>query len=134
MEENEIHVFQSNHLYCPCYYGQRLISEPNDEYLIPVCREHPLFSDFVMEGKYYTCYKFEICSYYVNVRYVLNFIMKNVCAREIPKYLENAKTFDEYLENNLKYECFFYFSKSVILTSIDNLKYDDMKNVNSVRN
>ena len=49
MEENEIHVFQSNHLYYRCYYGQRLISEPDDEYLVPVCSEHPLFSDFVIE-------------------------------------------------------------------------------------
>ena len=82
MEEKDIHVFVSNHFYYHCYFGQKEV-EPHDKFLVAICDKHPLYSDYVILEKSCTCHKlgpFEICTYCINVRYVLNFTKKSLCA------------------------------------------------------
>lgn len=57
-------------------------------------------------------------------------------APNIPNELKNLKTLDEYLENNLKCECFLHFckSKNVIFVCLDKPKFGDMKIVKGVGN
>ena len=74
--------FSSNHFHCFSYYGRNTNYEPHDEYLVAVCSDHPIFSDYAIEEKSCNCHElgpFDICADCVNVRYVLNFVAKKVC-------------------------------------------------------
>ena len=81
-----MHVFATNHFYCHCCFGNCQNLELQDEYLVTISDKHPLSSDYVIKGKFCTCYKlgsFKICSYCINVRYMLNFNAQKVYMKEV---------------------------------------------------
>ena len=77
LEENQVFVFQPNHFHCHCFYGREFNNvNLHSEYLVALCDKDRLLSNFFIQEKYYTCYKvvpFDICTYCVNVLYLLNF-------------------------------------------------------------
>ena len=120
------------YFYCNC--------EDEHEIFALTSVEHPFLFN-TMPEMYHKCYcknlgLFETCNFCVERRYLLNFLCVKFCFETIPKKIENCLvTLDYYLKNDTKCESFFfYFGKDIIRSSLENPRYDIMKNVKKVTN
>ena len=78
LKESEVYVFCSNHFNSVCNFMESNNENTHKDYLISVCKQHPLFSNIPMQF-WCSCYKptaFEICQNCINIRYLLNFSTK----------------------------------------------------------
>ena len=93
MEQKEMHIVKANIFYSHCYWGGN--KETHNAFLLATGPEQPLIFplwltvDFIKECFSSKIVPYEICSFCINVRFVLNFSCYKVCFPGVHEHLKD---------------------------------------------
>lgn len=129
-ERNE-YVKKLCHFHCQC--------DDNHLLFVYTCKDHPFVASRIPEmALRCACTKIgsnNICNFCVQVRYLLNFRTYKICVKKVPlSFQENLVPINEYFENIVNCEPFFYYSPTgkEVDISLDNPSEEYMQYIRKV--